>query len=457
MSDKEFQPLTGDPDLLETKAKHYQAIGEAIQRASKELNKIHDVDGYKSQAVDKLKEMSKDTADDISKAKDRYAKTASALIAYAASLREAKDDADKAIALINSKQADADAAKTAAKTAHTDAQNAKPDDASTAKKSADDADDAARDANAALQAAHQAWYDAKDKKDGAARKAVDAIVDVVDHHNNGLKNPGFWDKVMDVISTIGDIAGVLAIFFSWVPILGQVLVVIALVASVIKLVDAVVKYAKGEGSILGIVGAAVGVALSLFGGRIFAFLGKAARVKSLARVPKLAAGAQRTSQDALKLRIADRLMTSARSKLFQKPLDDVNPVKIWQAAGESAAGQREAYRALVTDGADKMKAMRTLLGIDKNMTSAVIHDARDLQWRNPLTAVVAYHQGSALYNKAAGLANVPNSIDTLVNKFSGGPAHSDAPKLPSVDLTKFAVDHADRYTPTYKSNNVWGG
>ena len=121
MSDREFQPLTGDPGLLEAKAKHYQAIGEAIQRASKELNKIHDVDGYKSQAVDKLKEMSKDTADDISKAKDRYAKTASALLAYASSLREAKDDADKAIALIGSKQADADAAKTAATNAHNDA------------------------------------------------------------------------------------------------------------------------------------------------------------------------------------------------------------------------------------------------------------------------------------------------------------------------------------------------
>lgn len=456
MSDREFQPLTGDPGLLEAKAKHYQAIGEAIQRASKELNKIHEVDGYTSQAVDKLKEMSKDTADDISKAKDRYAKTASALLAYASSLREAKDDADKAIALIGSKQADADAAKTAATNAHTDARNAKPDDASTAKKTADDADDAARDANAALQAAHQAWYDAKDKKDAAAKKAIDAIVDVVDHHNNGLKNPGFWDKVMDVISTIGDIAGVLAIFFSWVPILGQVLVVIALVAAVIKLVDAVVKFATGEGSFLDIVGAAVGVALSLFGGRIFTFLGKAARIKGLARVPRMVGGVHTSPNAILKMQMGRRLMRSATTKLFAKPLDDVNPIKIWQAAGESAAGQREAYRALFTGGADKMKAMRTLLGVDNNIVKAVSHDIGAREF-NPLTAVAAYHQGSALINKGIDLVNVPGKVDGLIDKFTGGPSHSDLPKVPGVDLTKFALDNANTYTPTYKSNNVWGG
>jgi len=63
VSDKEFQPLTGDPDVLEAKARHYESIGEAIQRSVKELNKIHDLDGYKSQAVSKLQEMSKDTAE----------------------------------------------------------------------------------------------------------------------------------------------------------------------------------------------------------------------------------------------------------------------------------------------------------------------------------------------------------------------------------------------------------
>lgn len=451
MSDKEFQPLTGDPDVLEAKARHYESIGEAIQRSVKELNKIHDLDGYKSQAVSKLQEMSKDTAEDINKAKDRYSKTANALITYAAQLREAQDDADKAIALIEQKQSAADAAHKAATTAHTDAQKAKPEDAATAGKSADKADDAARDANAALQAAHQAWYDARDKKNRAAEKAVDAIVDVVDHHNNGLKNPGFWDKVMDVIETIGDIAGVLAIFLSWVPILGQVLVVIALVASIIKLVDAVVKFANGEGTFLDIIGAAVGVALSLFGGRIFAFLGKAARIKALARAPRLVGGVRTSPNAMLKMQIGKRLMKSATKKLFEKPLNDVNPVKIWQAAGESAAGQRAAYKALVTDGADKAKAMRTLLGIDQNVVRAVSHDvgAREV---NPLTVVAAYHQGTALINKGIELVNAPGKVNEIANKFDGG-NHTDLPKIPSIDLQKFALGQADKYVPTYKSNN----
>ncbi|MFP3513504.1 hypothetical protein SB775_28845, partial [Peribacillus sp. SIMBA_075] len=92
------------------------SIGEAIQRSVKELDKIHDMSGYRSQAVSKLQEMSKDTADDIGKAKDRYSKTAAALLTYAGELREAQDDADKAIALIQQKQGEADAAHKAATT-----------------------------------------------------------------------------------------------------------------------------------------------------------------------------------------------------------------------------------------------------------------------------------------------------------------------------------------------------
>ncbi|WP_431218731.1 putative T7SS-secreted protein [Leifsonia xyli] len=449
MSDTEFQPLTGDPDVLEAKARHYQSIGEAIQRSVKELKKIHDLDGYRSQAVSKLQEMSRDTADDIDKAKDRYAKTAAALIAYASELRGAKDDADKAITLINEKQGDADAAHKAATSAHTDAQNAKPEDASTAGKAADRADDAARSANAALQAAHQAWYDARDRKDRAAEKAVDAIVDVVDHHNNGLKNPGFWDKVMDVIETIGDIAGVLAIFLAWVPILGQVLVVIALVASVIKLVDAVVKFANGEGSFLDVLGASVTVVLSIFGGRIFSFLGKAARIKALARIPKTVAGVRTSPNAMLKAQIGKRLMKSATRKLFQNPAKDLN---VWKAAGESAASQREAYKALVTTGADKAKAIRALVGLDQNVVRAVSHDINAREF-SLLTATAAYHQGAALWNKGVELVNVPGKVDQIVNKLDGGRNHTDLPQLPSADLQKFAIKQGNTYLPTYKSHN----
>lgn len=449
MSDREFQPLTGDPGVLEAKARHYESIGEAIQRSVKELKKIHDLDGYTSEAVSKLQEMSRDTADDIDKAKDRYAKTAAALIAYAGELRGAQEDAEKAITLINQKQADAAAAHTAATTAHTAAQDAEPEDASTAGRKADAADDAARSANAALQAAHQAWYDARDRKDRAAEKAVNAIVDVVDHHNNGLKNPGFWDKVMDVIETIGDIAGVLAIFFAWVPFVGQALALIALVASIIKLVDAVVKFANGEGSFLGILGAAVTVVLSVFGGRIFSFLGKAARIKGLARVPKTVAGVHTSPNAMLKAQMGKRLMKSATRKLFENPGKDLN---VWKAAGESGAAQREAYKALVTNGADKAKALRTLFGVDQNVVRAVSHDigAREL---NPLTVVAAYHQGSALLNKGVELANVPGKVDSIVNKLDGGRNHTDLPQLKGVDLQKSALGAADRYLPTYKSHN----
>jgi len=220
---------------------------------------------------------------------------------------------------------------------------------------------------------------------------------------------------------------------------------------VIKLIDAVVKFANGEGSFLGILGAAVGVALSLFGGRIFAFLGKAAKIKGLARVPRMVGGVHTSPNAMLKMQMGKRLMKSATKKLFEKPLNDVNPAKIWQAAGDSAAGQREAYQALFTNGADKMKAVRTLLGVDKNVASAIAHDVgkREL---NPLTVVAGFQQGQSLWNKGADLVSVPAKIDDIVNTFDGG-NHTDFPKVPTLDLTKFAVDNGDKYAPTYVSHN----
>ena len=35
MSDAPFHPLTGEPGLLESKARHYQQIAEAIERSTR--------------------------------------------------------------------------------------------------------------------------------------------------------------------------------------------------------------------------------------------------------------------------------------------------------------------------------------------------------------------------------------------------------------------------------------
>ncbi|MCX7523198.1 hypothetical protein OSC27_13045 [Microbacterium sp. STN6] len=339
MSDHEFQPLKGDPDLLETKAKHYAQIASAIARSVVTLRKVHDVDDMTSEAVDAVREKAKEVADDIDKARDRYAVTADALQVYATKLRTAKDEADTAISHINEKQEAASAAHYASYQAgqkvHSSLAGDDPDAAKTAIDKADTADSTAADADKALEAAHEEWRAARDAKNAAASTAITAIVEVVDgKKNHGLKD-GFWDDwgdvltgIYDVFKTICDWAGVLAIFLSWVPILGQVLIVLAAVGAVLSVIEATVNLINGDGGwgdLLMAVGMGV---LTCFGGKIFALIGKNVRgvvaMKAFSKAGgDLKAGKALQGELAVGKRAASRL---AQNKLtfrqfFKDPLD----------------------------------------------------------------------------------------------------------------------------------------
>jgi hypothetical protein len=131
------------------------------------------------------------------------------------------------------------------------------------------------------------WQEGKDAKDAAANEAITKIAEVVSgKKTNGLKD-GFWDRVGDVWSKIGDvvkmvcdIAGILAIFLAWVPVLGQVLLVLAAIGALIAIVEGIVKMCK-EGFSWGAAFAVfLGVA-SLFGGRAISALAKYTKAKSV--------------------------------------------------------------------------------------------------------------------------------------------------------------------------------
>jgi membrane protein YqaA with SNARE-associated domain len=277
MADTEYAPLKGDPDLLATKAAHYQTVAAQIARSVQTLTKIQG-EKMTSKAIDKLRESSGDVADDITKAYDRYDTTAKALAAYAVELRGAQDDAKTAIAQIEEKQAAADAANRSASTAQDAADNATDDQKTDAQKTAQQAQTAADDANSALTAAHNLWHAAHDRKVAAAKTAASAIDGVVNGKgNHGLKD-SWWDnwgsKVYDIIKQVCKWAGVLSIFFGWIPIIGQILLVLAAIGAVLDLIDAVVAAITGDGSVFDIIMAVVGVALTFVGGAAFARLAK---------------------------------------------------------------------------------------------------------------------------------------------------------------------------------------
>jgi hypothetical protein len=286
MSDVEYQPLKGDPDLVLSKARHYASIADAIQRSVTTLNKISDVDEMVSKAVDAFRDSAKDVADDIGKAHDRYRTTADALITYSSALRSAQDAATTAIAHIESKQEAANTAKSAASTAQHTADSATDADKATATAAATKSADAADSANADLRAAHGEWHAALDAKNTAAETAVNAIVGVVDKNNHGLED-SWWDNwgatLFDILKVVCKWAGVLAIFLAWVPILGQILIVLAAIGAVIDLIEAVVNAINGDGSWWDVAFAAVGAVLTLFGGKIFAMLAKNLRATAVIR------------------------------------------------------------------------------------------------------------------------------------------------------------------------------
>ncbi len=287
MSDTEYQPLKGDPDLLIAKAAHYAHIADAIQRSAVTLRKIHDVDDMRSQATAKLRDSSDDVANDILKAHDRYATTAEALTTYAGKLRHAQEAATTAIAHIAAKEQDAETAHTQATQAQQHADSATDDQKASATTAATQAQQDAKTADSAVGDAQQEWRDALAIKNAAAQDAIKAIVEVVDHHNNGLKNPGFWEKlgktVLDVVKKICEVAGFLSIFLSWVPILGAVLVGLAILGAVITLVESIVSAVNG-GSWTDVLFAAVGVVLTAFGGKFASYLGKLVKFQAASKV-----------------------------------------------------------------------------------------------------------------------------------------------------------------------------
>lgn len=336
MSDSPYRPLEGDPDELIAKARHYQEIGNAIARSANTLKAIGDQHEMTSKAVDALRDSSASVGDDIDKARERYQKTAAALLTYGASLRAAQDRANTAISHISAKEHDATAAHRTLVAATHAASTAADADKATTQTAATKAQSGAHEADVALQAAQQEWQHALDDKNQAAALAIAAIVDVVDTHNNGL-NDTWWDDwgsaLFSILKTICDWAGVLAIFLSWVPILGEVLLVLAAVGAVLDVIDAFIKLANGEGSWGDVIFAVVGAVLTLGGGKLIEMAAKGAKAMVVVK------GAEALRGEGADVRVAMKTLQNAKWG-----------EKAYMTQREASAAVREGREAFSTFG-----------------------------------------------------------------------------------------------------------
>ena len=288
MADSAFNPLTGDPALVQKKAERYQRIAYAIERSVATLEAMRDGDRQVSKALDQLHDSVENVARDISKARERYAQTAGALLQYAIEFTAASDEAETAITALETARGEATTAAYLLHNAQEAAEEPDADPASSAQ-TVKDRQEFYAAATDAVAAAEAAWYAARDKKEAAARAAEQAIDDIVNGEVGDQLNDSWWDNhgdFLDKLKLVCEIAAVLAIFFSWVPFFGTALLVLAVVGAVIALVDACVKLSRGEGSIADVVFAAIGAVLAAFGGKALAYLGKLTKMRGFAAIAK---------------------------------------------------------------------------------------------------------------------------------------------------------------------------
>ncbi|MFC8799358.1 hypothetical protein ACFT2C_16610 [Promicromonospora sp. NPDC057138] len=319
MSDTQWHELDGEPGTVESKGRTYTELAEAISRSVSTLQQIVDDTNTTAKSMDKTRSLAGDVREDIEKARERYTYTGEALTTYGAALRAAKNEADPAAQKLRTLRIELEAAETTAARAETDVDGL-PKDASEADKNdatraQTNANNAVGDIQRQITQAESEWNSGHGDKDTAARTAISKIEEVVTGDKvNGLKDSG-WDKFKDwaagalkVIKIICDVAGFLAIFLSWVPILGQVLLVLAAIGSIIAIIENVVKIAREGFSWGAVLGIGLGL-MGLFGGKAIGSLAKYAKARSVVST------AGTMSNSAAKAKFGTALLKSSRKTL----------------------------------------------------------------------------------------------------------------------------------------------
>ncbi|TPW75030.1 putative T7SS-secreted protein [Schumannella soli] len=427
MSDHEYEPLKGHPTTLTNEAHRYERVARAITRSVTTLGKISSVDGMTGKAIDKLRDSADSVADDIGKAQNRYKVTADALVLYASKLSEAQGDANRAIARLGAAE---DAADTARRNAHEAEEKANQSRSSSSPDEQADATAAKTagttytTAQGKVTDAQDDWRAAREKKNDAAKVAIGSIHDVVEKNNEGLKDSrwdnikGFAKAAYEVFKVICKWAGILAIFLSWVPFLGPLLLVLAAVGALLEFAETLIKFLHGDASLGDLLLAGVGAVLTIFGGKLIAMAAKGLKgvmvvraatklggrsTKIMQRIQGLplhrVGGAKGMSYVQAKvakgeLQAATSSMKGFGKSILQSGYRSFRPS--W--AGESGG---TIFKSSVKSFLDPVAAQRDIYNAIKiGASNNVIHGAKDVAGLAGVTALVGGQRAVPLINWA---------------------------------------------------------
>ncbi|MBD8059148.1 hypothetical protein IC607_09235 [Cellulomonas sp. JH27-2] len=246
----ELASLPGDPVAVSRAADDYLAVAEAIRTAARRLRQIADERTDRSEAVAAVGSKARDVAHQVSRAYGRYAAVAGALRVYADGLRSAQDLADDVIPRGRSASDDLQVARQKVGLAAAAVDAATPDDLAARTR---DLEDARCEQDAAQQALDRAVADLDVARTRVATAAQTAAATIREALDDGLDD-GWWQNwgkdacraIASVADVISNAAGILAVVFCWVPFVGELLALVAVVAAAIKLLADLMLVMDGE-------------------------------------------------------------------------------------------------------------------------------------------------------------------------------------------------------------------
>jgi hypothetical protein len=429
----DFSDLSGEPASLKTYATRYLNLADAIQSASAALKAVGEgSDNMLSAAVNEVRGKAKKGADDVGQAESRYRTTAQALLTYADALEAAQDKAKEARS-DHETAAGSHAAAQAKADEFEDKAKVPGADQAADSKSATTWSTQATNLATSMGAAETKYNEAVADKEKAGNTAADAIEKVIS--DDGVSD-SWWDKLVDFCEKIGDWVAIAALLLSWVPILGQVLLAVAAIISIIKLIDSLIKFANGEMTLGEVVAAAIGVVLSIVGGKAIMVALKGLKALSNgAKAAKIASKVAKrvdAGKNGKKTQTLKKELKNARkkhNKSVAKFKDSLkNDMKI--SKNDVKDELKETFTKPFTDLKDAFKnpaqlddALKTLVGDGKkpDFLKALGKDSWDdvpALVKVEVVILATEHFGSAAETMLAPVLDVPLSLQSVLDKGS---------------------------------------
>lgn len=302
-------PIPGDPEEVAGIGRDLADMAELITRQAGEIDALVDAENWDSDAAEAFREEAAGVSDQLRKAHARYDAAAAALGSYvhdngtnprydtstdlhypdyASELARAQDIADQALK-------DAVEAKSELTTA-TLAIGGLPDDIEDDDPQLCGLEAQQETARGTLTRCTTAVGVAKEIRDRAAARAADAINDVI---NDKKYKDSFWDKIKGAVGEISRfagrvaaLAGIASLLLGWVPVLGQILVVVTLVATAVSLAANLALAISGDGSWIDVGLDVIGLATFGVGGAML----RSGRLAANALKPIARQGAYKAAQ-----------------------------------------------------------------------------------------------------------------------------------------------------------------